>query len=55
MDNEELLNLMKAQNDAYLSAYNAGYNKGFEDACRQALEILNKPKRGYKKQEKTDE
>jgi hypothetical protein len=53
MNSDDLMAIMKAQQDSYLSAYNAGYSKGFEDACKQALEIVNKPKRNYTKQEKS--
>jgi hypothetical protein len=55
MNSDELFGMVKAQSDAYLAAYNAGYEKGFRDACDRALEIVNKPKRSYTRpQEKTD-
>lgn len=49
MNSDDLMAMMKAQQDAYLAAYKAGYEKGFADACDQALAILNKPKRKYTK------
>jgi hypothetical protein len=52
MNSDDLLAIMKAQQESYLAAYSAGYAKGFDDACRQALELVNKPKRSYTKQEK---
>lgn len=55
MDTDDLLGMMKAQQDAYLAAYETGYRKGWDDACAKALDILNKPKRKYAKTEKTDE
>lgn len=54
MNSDDLLAMMKAQQESYLAAYSAGYAKGFDDACRQALELVNKPKRNYNRQEKPE-
>jgi hypothetical protein len=42
---------MKAQQDAYLAAYQEGYRKGWNDAATIAEALINQPKRRYKKQE----
>ena len=55
MNSEDLMAIMKAQQDAYLTAWKAGYEKGYQDAIDRALEIVNKPKRSYTKAaDKTD-
>ena len=51
MNSDDLMLLMRANQETYLGAYNAGYKQGFDDACKQALDILNKPKRKVTKPE----
>jgi hypothetical protein len=53
MNKEALLELMKSHQEAYLAAHNAGYAKGWDDACAKALEIFNRPRRKSPTKEKT--
>jgi hypothetical protein len=41
---DEIFELARAQNEAYLAAYRQGYAAGFDAACTQAIKIMeNKP------------
>ena len=39
---EDIVALVKAQNEAYLIAYRTGYEAGFQRAMSQAMELTNR-------------
>jgi hypothetical protein len=55
MDNNDILGLMKTQQSAYLTAFEEGYRKGWDDACKKAIVLFNQRKRNHKKQETASE
>jgi hypothetical protein len=39
----EILELVKANQEAYLTAYRIGYEQGWQDALNKAIEVMKKP------------
>jgi hypothetical protein len=54
MDTDDLMDLMKTQQDVYLAAYEQGYRKGWNDALDKALKLINQPKRRHRKPENSN-
>jgi hypothetical protein len=40
---EDILNIAKANQEVYLTAYRVGYQAGWDAASKRAIEIINEP------------